>query len=103
VKTFSTRAYLRGEGTMGTRDKVGLRFVEEMSGYLTEGEADFERGEKSGKERNTPCGFEVTIHIDEVEDFTKLSGRKAQLTGTVSYPALGKNLPIRDGVFGLYP
>ena len=87
---------------MGTRDKVGLRFVEEMSGYLTEGETDFERGEKSGKERNTPCGFEVTIHIEEVENFTHLSGRKAQLTGSVSYPALGKNLSIRNGVFGLF-
>jgi uncharacterized protein (DUF362 family) len=87
---------------MGTRDKVGLRFAEEMSGYLTEGETDFERGEESGKERNTPCGFEVTIHIEEVENFIKLSGRKAELTGSVSYPPLGEDLPLRDGVFGLF-
>ena len=82
--------------------KAGLRFVEEMSGYLTEGETDFEKGESTGKDRNTPCVFGVTISIDEVEDFVKLSGRKAQLTGAVSYPALGKSLPIRNGVFGLF-
>ncbi len=82
--------------------KVGLHFSEKMSGFLTEEETDFEQGEKSGKERNTPLSFEVTIHINDVEDFTKLCGRKAKLTGTVSYPVLGKNLPIRDGVFGLF-
>jgi len=82
--------------------KVGLRFVEEMSGYLTEGETDFEKGESTGKDRNTPCVFGVTISIDDVADFTKLSGRTARLTGTVSCPVLGKNLPIRNGVFGLF-
>jgi hypothetical protein len=61
--------------------KIGLHFSEKMSGFLTEGETDFEQGEKSGKEQNTPLSFEVTIHIDDVEDFTKLSGREAQLTG----------------------
>ncbi|NWF53199.1 MAG: hypothetical protein HXY45_00220, partial [Syntrophaceae bacterium] len=82
--------------------KVGLRFSEKMSGYLTEGEMDFKQGEKLGEEGNAPLSFEVTIHIDDVEDFTKLSGRKARLTGTISYPPLGEDLPIREGVFGLF-
>jgi uncharacterized protein (DUF362 family) len=87
---------------MGAEEKVGLRFVEEMSGYLTEGETDFAEGERLGKDRNTPCMFGVTISIDEVQDFVKLSGRRARLTGAVSFPPLGKNLPIRNGVFGLF-
>jgi uncharacterized protein (DUF362 family) len=87
---------------MGAENQVGLRFVEEMSGYLTEGESDFEKGESSGKDRNTPCVFGVTISLEEVDEFIKLSGRTARLTGAVSYPALGKNLPIRGGVFGLF-
>jgi hypothetical protein len=87
---------------MDGREKVGLRFGEEMSGYLTQRETDFEQREKAGKERNTPLSFEVTIHIEDVEDFIRLSGRQAWLTGTVSYPALGENLPIRDGNFGLF-
>jgi uncharacterized protein (DUF362 family) len=87
---------------MGAKEKVGLRFSEKMSGYLTEGEADFEQGEKLGEEGNTPLSFEVTIHIDDVDDFTKLSGRKARLTGTLSYPPLGQDLPIRGGLFSLF-
>jgi len=97
---------LREEGIMpGMGEegkKIGLRFSERMSGYLTEGKMDFEQGERAGEQQNKPCAFDVTIHIEDVEDFTKLSGRRAQLTGTVSYPPLGKNLPIRDGVFGLF-
>ena len=87
---------------MGTKDKVGLRFSEKMSGYLTEGERDFAQGERTGQQQNNPCTFEVTIEIDDVEDFTKLSGRKARLTGTLSYPLLGQDLPIRNGLFGLF-
>ncbi len=86
----------------GKIKKVGLQFSEKMSGYLTEGETDFVQGERLGKDRNTPLAFEVTVHIEEVDEFIKLFGRKAQLTGTISYPPLGKNLPIRDGVFGLF-
>ena len=82
--------------------KIGLRFSERMSGFLTEGETDFEQGEKTGEQKNKPCAFDVTIHIEDVDDFTKLSGRKAQLTGTLSYPPLGQELPTRKGVFGLF-
>jgi len=82
--------------------KIGLRFSEKMSGYLTEGERDFAQGERTGQQQNNPCTFEVTIEIDDVEDFTKLSGRKARLTGTLSYPPLGQDLPIRSGLFGLF-
>jgi len=87
---------------MGTGNKIGLRFSEKMSGYLTEGERDFAQGERTGQQQNNPCAFGVTIEIDDVEDFTKLSGRKARLTGTLSYPLLGQDLPIRSGLFGLF-
>jgi uncharacterized protein (DUF362 family) len=96
----------RKEGIMAGKGeetkKIGLKFTEKMSGYLSEGESDFEEGEKKGKNQNNQLTFEVTIHIEDVEDFTKLSGRKAQLTGTISYKPLGQNLPIRNGFFGLF-
>ena len=82
--------------------KIGLQFSEKMAGYLTEGETDFEQGERAGKSRNNQLLFEVTVHVEEVSDFCKLSGRKAQLTGTVSYKPLGQNLPIRNGEFSLF-
>jgi len=83
-------------------EKIGLRFSEKMSGYLTAGEEDFEEGARTGERQNNPCAFQVTIQIEDVEDFTKLSGRKARLTGTFSYPPFGQELPIRQGVFGLF-
>ena len=82
--------------------KVGLQFSEKMSGYLAEGEMDFEQGEKTGKNQNNALLFEVTVHVENVSDFCKLIGRKARLTGTVSYQPWGQDLPIRNGEFGLF-
>ena len=83
-------------------EKVGLRFSETMSGYLAEGVADFEEGEKKGQEQDNPLSFDVAIEIESVSDFIKLSGQEAKMSGTISYKPLGQNLPIRDGVFTLF-
>ena len=82
--------------------RIGLRFSEMMSGYFREGEAGFEEGEKVGKEQNSSLSFEVTIHIEDMDDFGKLAGRKARLDGLVSSKRLGQNLPIRNGEFSLF-
>jgi uncharacterized protein (DUF362 family) len=81
---------------------IGLRFSEKMSGYLAQGIQDFTEGEDLGQKQNNLLSFEVTIRIDEVSDFCKLSGRKALLEGTVSFNPLGQNLPIRNGEFILF-
>ena len=82
--------------------KMGLRFSETMSGYFHEGEAGFEEGERAGKEQNNSLSFEVTIRIEDIDDFCKLAGRKAKIYGTVSSRRLGQNLPIRNGAFSLF-
>jgi len=81
---------------------IGLRFSEKMSGHLGQGVQDFTEGKDLGQKRNNLLSFEVTIRIDEVGDFCKLSGRKALLEGTVSFTPLGQNLPIRNGEFILF-
>ncbi|MBI5967895.1 MAG: DUF362 domain-containing protein [Deltaproteobacteria bacterium] len=73
-----------------------------MSGYLARGEDDFAAAEKLGKKQNNLLSFEVTIQIEEVSDFCKLSGRQAVLEGTVSFKPLGQKLPIRNGEFSLF-
>ena len=80
-----------GVGKM-KRGKVGLQFCETMSGFLAQGESDF----------HEPMSFQATIRIRDVEDFCKLSGRRAELEGTVSYKPLGQNLPMRNGQFVLF-
>ncbi|HSR13462.1 MAG TPA: hypothetical protein VLS90_18595, partial [Thermodesulfobacteriota bacterium] len=83
-------------------ERAGLRFSETMSGYIAEGAADFEEGEKKGKEQDNSLSFDVKVEIDCVADFIKLSGQKAALSGTVSYRPLGRKLPIREGEFTLF-
>jgi len=83
-------------------EKVGIRFSETMSGYLAVGVEDFEKGEKKGKEQDNALSFNVTIEIENVPDFIKLSGQEAKMSGTVSYKPLGQNLPIHEGVFTLF-
>jgi len=82
--------------------KIGLRFSERMSGYLAQGEEDFAAAEELGKQQSNFLSFEVTIQIEDVSDFCKLSGRKALLEGTVSFKPLGEKLPIRNGEFSLF-
>lgn len=82
--------------------KVGLRFSETMSGFLAEGVEDFEEGEKRGQEQGNTLSFDVTIEIESVSDFIKLSGQEAKMSGTVSYKALGDRLPIQEGIFSLF-
>ena len=86
----------------GKAEKIGLRFSEKMSGYLAEGEENFAEGERMGKQTDAILSFEVTIAIEDVNDFCKMSSRKALLKGTVSHKALGQNLPIRNGEFSLF-
>ncbi len=82
--------------------KVGLRFSETMSGYLAEGVEGFEEGEKKGQEQDNRFSFDVTIEIESVSDFVKLSGQEAKMIGRVSYKPLGEGLPIQEGVFTLF-
>jgi uncharacterized protein (DUF362 family) len=74
------------------KGRAGLKFRETMSGFLVRGETDF----------HEPLSFQVTIRIRDVEAFCKLSGRRAELEGTVSYKPLGQNLPVRKGQFVLF-
>jgi hypothetical protein len=66
------------------KKEAGIRFSETMKGYLAQGVEDFEAGEKRGQEQGTPLSFDVTIEIESVSDFVKLSRQEARLTGTVS-------------------
>ena len=84
------------------KSPIGLRFSERMSGHLAEGLSDFHQGEKEGKKQKTNLSFDVTILIDNLDDFCKLSGRQARLEGTVTFKPLGRKLPIRNGVFFLF-
>jgi len=82
--------------------RPGLKFSETMWGYFAEGLDDYEAGYEKGEESNNRFQFWVTIDIEDMDDFIKISGHKAKLTGMISSSSLGKNLEIRNGEFNLF-
>jgi uncharacterized protein (DUF362 family) len=89
-------------GRIMPKKKPGLQMDETLWGYLSEGENDFQQGYRRGEENNNRLQFWVKIDVKCFDDFLKISGRKAKLTGQISFPSLGKKMEIRDGKFCLY-
>jgi uncharacterized protein (DUF362 family) len=78
-----------------------LEFTESMWGYVAKGAPGFNEGYKEGKARGNRFEYEVTIHVEDFEEFKKR--RTAKLTGWVTCRNLfGEKLAIANGQFGLY-
>lgn len=83
------------------QENIGVRFKEKMVGFISATD-DFAAGEKRGRAEGNYFSFEVNINIDDLEDFCKLSGKKASLTGFVSSKIWGERIPIHQGEFALF-
>ena len=81
---------------------TGLEFTEEMKGYVTLGEADFDRGFKQGKKDGTFLMFHLTISTDDVDRFIADPRHEGVAVGWVSCDALGGKLPVERGIFNLF-
>ena len=80
----------------GARTKVS--FTEEMKGFMTFGEMDFERGARSGKESGTAVMFRLTITVDGVNRFVADPDHDTEdLEGYVECAALGGRLEVERG------
>lgn len=88
-------------GDSEPREKMGLQFSEKMAGYLFPGE-DFYRGEEKGRKEGRNIFFTAVISITDLEEFCRLSGRRATLNGFISVKDLGEKLPMRRGEFFLF-
>jgi pimeloyl-ACP methyl ester carboxylesterase len=78
-----------------------VRFTEEMKGYVTFGESDYERGGREGRKSGTRLMFHLTIEVDDLDRFTTDPRREATAEGWVGCDALGGRLPVEKGVFNL--
>ena len=78
-----------------------VRFTEEMKGYITFGESDYERGGREGRKSGTRLMFHLTIEVDDLDRFTTDPRREATAEGWVGCDALGGRLPVEKGVFNL--
>jgi cholesterol oxidase len=79
-----------------------LRFTEEMKGFLTPGETDFDRGFRQGREQGHSFMFHLTITIDDVMRFVDEPSHEAATAGYVRCPSLGGDLPVERGTFNLF-
>jgi predicted acylesterase/phospholipase RssA len=79
-----------------------LQFTEEMKGFVTVGEPNYDRGFRQGREHGTSLMFHLDIKIDGVNRFIANPNHEAAAEGYVQCDALGGRLPVEKGVFNLF-
>jgi cholesterol oxidase len=81
---------------------TSLEFTEEMKGYVTRGELDYQRGYEQGKADGSFLMFHLTIAADDVDRFISDRARLAEAAGWVQSEQLGGRLPVEHGRFNLF-
>jgi predicted patatin/cPLA2 family phospholipase len=80
-----------------------LSFTEEMKGFVTFRELDYDKGYRQGRQDGTFLMFHLTITIDGVNRFvTHPEHETNDLEGYIRCEALGGELPIEEGTFNLF-
>jgi cholesterol oxidase len=81
---------------------VSLSFTEEMKGYLSFGEPDFDKGYRAGKKGGGAFMFHLTITTDDVDRFIADPRHTAVAEGWIESDEFGGKLPVSEGVFNLF-
>lgn len=81
---------------------VSLAFTEEMKGYVTFGESDFDKGFRAGKDAGTAFMFHLTIETNDLDRFIADPDHSARAEGWIESDAFGGKLPVTNGVFNLF-
>jgi predicted acylesterase/phospholipase RssA len=80
-----------------------LSFTEEMKGFMTAGETDFEKGSENGKRSGTDLMFHLTIAIDGVHAFAvRPEHDTSDIHGYVKGGLFGGRCEVEAGVFNLF-
>ncbi len=83
--------------------KTSVRFTEEMKGFVTFGELDYDKGFRAGKESGTSIMFHLTITADDVDRFVSQPQHATNdVKGYIECEALGGRLPVEQGTFNLF-
>jgi hypothetical protein len=80
---------------------ISVRFTEEMKGYVSFGEEDYERGAKEGRQDNTRLMFHLTIEVEDLDLFEADREHEAKAAGWVVCHPLGGQLSVETGIFNL--
>jgi cholesterol oxidase len=82
--------------------RYSLEFTEEMKGWFSFAESDFERGAEQGRADGASLMFHLTITTDDVRSFIDDPDHTARARGWVSSDVLGGRLPVERGIFNLF-
>lgn len=83
-------------------EPVALRFTETMTGHITLGETDPERGYAQGRADDTRFTFRLTISTEDVDRFVQDPAHLGRAEGWVECDDLGGRLPVEGGWFNLF-
>ena len=81
---------------------VSLAFTEEMKGYVTLGESDFDRGYRAGKDAGTAFMFHLTIAAEDIDRFIADAQHTANAEGWIESELFGGRRSVEEGIFNLF-
>jgi predicted patatin/cPLA2 family phospholipase len=81
---------------------TSLEFTEQMKGFLTKGESDYQKGYTAGKKAHADAMVRLTIHVDDVDRFVTDPQHEAKATGIFKADAFGGTRTVQNGVFNLF-
>ena len=79
-----------------------LQFTEEMKGFISLGESDYDQGFRRGKTMNDALMFHLDIKVDGVNRFVVNPRHEADAEGYLECAAFGGRLPVEKGIFNLF-
>ena len=82
--------------------RYDLRFTEEMRGWFSYGEREFQRGRDRGRAEGSALMFHLTISVADVDRFIDDAEHTAEASGWIESDALGGRLPVDRGIFNLF-
>jgi predicted acylesterase/phospholipase RssA len=85
-----------------SRNRRGVRFSEEMSGWVAFGEDRYEAGAERGRAERTSFGFRLDIEIDDLDRFVVMPDHQAVARGCIVSDAFGGEFEIDWGCFNLF-
>jgi hypothetical protein len=81
---------------------AGLTFTETMAGDFALGDTDPRAPRTTSSGARSELAIHVTVHIDDIDRFIADATHTGRLTGHVSSPLFGGDVPATDGVFNLF-
>jgi len=85
-----------------SKQQLGLRFDETMSGAIMRGESDYREGEMKGRMAGEFLAMHATVTIDDMQAFIADPNHLGHLQGTIDYPPFGTAIACEGGRFNLF-